>query len=159
MVMVSDGELLFLERSDPLALRLLGSVGAVGAQDVALGEGAVFVAGDAPNGLAILPHACAPTAAPVPHPAPLALRAWPNPFNPQVTLAFSLEAPAWGTLEVLDLAGRRVITLAEGSFASGEQRVFWDGRDAAGRDVASGVYFARLAVGGQRRLGKLVLLR
>ncbi len=83
----------------------------------------------------------------------------PNPFNPTVTLPFTLAAPGRVRLEVFDLAGRRIATLADGAFEAGEQALAWDGRDGAGHAQASGVYFARFATVGYTETKRLVLLR
>jgi len=72
----------------------------------------------------------------------------PNPFNPSTTVVFELPAPARVRLDVFGAGGAHVRTLADGSRAAGVHGVDWDGRDDAGRAVASGVYFARLAVDG-----------
>lgn len=87
-----------------------------------------------------------PDATTVP-PAPAAailLAAHPNPFNPRVSLSFSLTGPATGELTVHDLRGRRLVTLAAGIFPAGGQTVIWDGADADGRALPSGVYLGRL---------------
>jgi hypothetical protein len=79
----------------------------------------------------------------LPGPTP-ALTAYPNPFNPSVTLRFELTAPATGELAVYDLAGRKVVTVASGIFLAGVQEVVWRGVDGAGRAVPSGTYLVRL---------------
>ncbi len=68
----------------------------------------------------------------------------PNPFASATSIEFELPREADVKLRVYDAAGRRVRTLLEGSRPSGVHRVEWDGRDAAGRSVASGVYLYRL---------------
>ena len=55
--------------------------------------------------------------------------------------------------------GREVAVLVDGPRPAGSQQVSWDGRDAAGRPVSSGVYFARLTAGGFRSSQKLMLLK
>jgi hypothetical protein len=87
----------------------------------------------------------------------LALEAWPNPFNPAVTLAMEVSAAGAARLEVYDLRGRRVIRLFDDFLAAGRREVAWDGRDAAGRSAPSGVYFARLETAAGRAVQKLVL--
>lgn len=76
----------------------------------------------------------------------LALAApWPNPSRGAVTLALRLGAPSSLSADVLDVQGRHVRALAEGkSFAAGEARLRWDGRDAEGRLAAAGLYFVRV---------------
>jgi hypothetical protein len=83
----------------------------------------------------------------------------PNPFNPKVTLPFTLAMPGRVRLEVIDLAGRRIATLADGHFEAGEQSLTWNGRDATGKPQASGVYFVRFAATGYTETKRLVLLR
>ncbi len=94
-----------------------------------------------------------------PAPAALALAAWPNPFRPSVTLSFTLAAPAAVELSIHDVAGRRLRRLEAGSFAGGEQRLAWDGRDDAGRSLPSGVYLARLRAGDAAENLRLLRLR
>jgi len=79
---------------------------------------------------------------------------WPNPARAGVRLAFSGRGD--GELEILDLAGRRVTTAWRGALA-GEATASWDGRDDAGRRVPDGVYFARLRIGGERSVRRVVV--
>jgi len=72
------------------------------------------------------------------------LSAAPNPFNPTVEIAYELARSGPLRLVVVDARGREVCVLADGIAAAGAQRWRWDGRDAAGRTVASGVYVLRL---------------
>jgi hypothetical protein len=83
----------------------------------------------------------------------------PNPFNPTTTIRFSLPRVERAALVVYDIAGRRVATLADDSFGPGEFEVTWSGKDDTGRDVASGVYFARLVAGDFTAVRKMVLIR
>lgn len=73
----------------------------------------------------------------------------PNPFNPATGIAFELERAGVARLRILDAAGRVVQVLADGSLAAGRHARVWDGRDAAGREMASGVYVAELTVDGK----------
>lgn len=84
---------------------------------------------------------------------------WPNPFNPRTTIGFDLAAPAHVTLRILDARGRSVRTLIDGTLTARRHRVDWDGRDAGGRAVASGVYWYRLETAGHVATRKLVLCR
>lgn len=68
----------------------------------------------------------------------------PSPFNPQTTINFELDRSGAASLEVFDLAGRRLRTLAAGRLAAGTHQRTWDGRDDHGRAVASGIYLIRL---------------
>jgi flagellar basal-body rod modification protein FlgD len=62
-------------------------------------------------------------------------------------------------LRILDLAGRTVRTLADGSLAAGTHTVHWDGRDGDGRAVPPGVYRQSLETAGERVTRLLVRLR
>jgi hypothetical protein len=78
----------------------------------------------------------------------------PNPFAARTTIRFDLPVGAMVRLEVYDLLGRRVSTLANHYYPPGYQSVDWDPRPAAG----PGVYFYRLEAGPFRDRRKMVLL-
>jgi endonuclease I len=83
----------------------------------------------------------------------------PNPFNPTTTVSFVLSAEADVELLVHDVRGRLVAVLASGSFPSGRHAAVWDGKDAVGRDVASGIYFYSLEVGQSHERRKMLVLK
>jgi hypothetical protein len=84
----------------------------------------------------------------------------PNPFNPQTTLSYDLPVEGHASLQVFDISGRLIRTLVPATaHQPGRHYQRWDGRDQAGRPVASGVYFCRLEAGHQRQVGRLVLVR
>lgn len=83
----------------------------------------------------------------------------PNPFNPRTTIRFAVPAQQHARLDVHAVDGRLVRRLLDGRVGAGVHDVTWDGRDDAGREVASGVYFHRLSSGGQVRAGKMILAR
>lgn len=68
----------------------------------------------------------------------------PNPSAGMSTLRWSLPTPQRVTLGIFDAAGRRVRLLVDNTLPAGEHSLDWDGRDASGRSVAHGLYFARL---------------
>jgi len=74
---------------------------------------------------------------------------YPNPFNPSTTIKFALPEAGRVTLRIYSLTGQLVRELVHGDYASGRHQVRWDARDAQGQQVASGVYFYRLAVQNQ----------
>ncbi len=87
----------------------------------------------------------------------------PNPFNPVTTISFTVPAESDGervTLQVFDVAGRRVCTLVDEEMAGGRYGAVWDGTDEAGQPVSSGVYFYRMDVDGtSSAMRKMVLLK
>lgn len=85
--------------------------------------------------------------------------AHPNPFNPQTTVAFDLAAAGEVSLDIFDLAGRRVRRLAHGAFAAGHHEVVWNGQDERGQGMASGVYVVRFTQGNLREHTKISLMK
>jgi subtilisin family serine protease len=83
----------------------------------------------------------------------------PNPFTASTRLEFSLDRAREVRVEVLDVAGRRVTTLATGLFAAGPHALDWDGRDAQGRPAAAGIYFCRLRADDTTLTRRMVLKR
>ena len=83
----------------------------------------------------------------------------PNPFNSQTILSYFLHAPGPARLEVFTLTGQRVAVLQQGPQQAGYHRLHWDGRDDAGRPVASGAYLYRLVTDETVLTRKLILLR
>jgi uncharacterized membrane protein len=68
----------------------------------------------------------------------------PNPSTSSTRLDFTLESPGPVDLSVYDVSGRRVATLLHSDLPTGRRSVTWDGREAGGRPVVAGLYFARL---------------
>ncbi|NNE07550.1 MAG: T9SS type A sorting domain-containing protein [Gemmatimonadetes bacterium] len=94
--------------------------------------------------------------------APGAIRlirsAFPNPFNPSVTIRYELPATGPTRLSIHDVRGRLVRILFEGNVRAGEGRAIWDGAGISGA-APSGVYFAVIEAGSAREAGKLILVR
>jgi flagellar hook assembly protein FlgD len=85
--------------------------------------------------------------------------AHPNPFNPRLTVTFTVDRPQRVTVAVYDPAGRRVAILEEGILPAGTHAAVWDGRDATGRGAASGPYLLQLRGDTVRQTRKVLLLR
>jgi len=87
----------------------------------------------------------------------------PNPFNPSATIAYSLRPVPTGkartTLRILSVDGRVVTTLVDRVQDPGRYSVIWNGHDADGIAVASGVYFCDLSYGGEKEARKMTLLK
>jgi len=85
---------------------------------------------------------------------------YPNPFNPQTTIAYDLPGEATVTLNVFDASGRLVRELVDGEvLTAGRYETMWNGRNDAGRQVASGVYFYCLEAGVYSETKRMVLLK
>lgn len=84
----------------------------------------------------------------------------PNPFNPTTTIRFRIPGEgAHAAIEIFDVAGRHVRTLVDGRVSGGENFAVWNGTDAEGREVSTGVYFYRLRAGEMETTRKMLLLK
>ncbi len=84
----------------------------------------------------------------------------PNPTGGETTFEFQIGRSTRARLEVIDAAGRLVRVVADEVRSAGRHEARWDGRDASGKRVASGVYFARLVAGDDRVDSvKMIVLR
>jgi hypothetical protein len=83
----------------------------------------------------------------------------PNPFNPRVAFGFTLSKPEQVELVIFDLKGRLIATLLRETKPAGLHKAVWEGRDARGREVASGTYSARFTAGVVQVKRRLALVR
>jgi hypothetical protein len=83
----------------------------------------------------------------------------PNPFNPATTIHYSLEEATDVRLTIYNVLGQPVRTLVQGGQGSGVHHVVWDGRDALGHQVTSGLYLYRLEAGQQVAVRKMILAK
>ena len=91
--------------------------------------------------------------------AALSISCYPNPFNPETTITYTLPANGRATIVVYDAKGASVNTLFDGEQQAGTHVVQWSGLDAAGYRAGSGVYFTRVVFGALTRSFKIVLLK
>jgi hypothetical protein len=87
-------------------------------------------------------------------PEDYSLRIFPNPFNPSTTLRFGVVQTERVTVEVYNLAGQNVQTLADREFTVGYHEVAFDASE-----LPSGIYFAQMRAGSVVKTEKMVLLR
>jgi hypothetical protein len=83
----------------------------------------------------------------------------PNPFNPTTTFKYDVPQDGRVTLRIYDVRGALVRTLVDTDLPHGSHLATWDGRDASGRGMASGSYFARLEAGGKVETVRMSLVR
>jgi hypothetical protein len=84
---------------------------------------------------------------------------YPNPFNPETMIKFSLPQDSRVTLNIYNILGQVVNTLVDEVLPAGVHSVKWDGKNEQGGDVASGVYFYRIKAGDYDSIMKMTLLR
>ena len=83
----------------------------------------------------------------------------PNPFNSETVISYFLLEPGPARIEVFSVIGQRVAVLCQEPQQAGYHQLHWNGRDDAGRPLASGVYLYRLMTAEGVLTRKLVLLR
>lgn len=71
---------------------------------------------------------------------------YPNPFNPETAISYQLSAVSYVELSVFNSLGQKVRTLVNKRQSPGYYQIKWDGRNDAGKAVASGIYIYRLKV-------------
>ena len=89
---------------------------------------------------------------------------YPNPFNPETWIPYQLANPSEVEITIYNARGSVVHRLKlghqrEGYHTSRSRAAYWDGRNAVGERVASGVYFYQLRADGMSLLRKMVILK
>ena len=84
---------------------------------------------------------------------------YPNPFNPNTSISFSLPEADMVSLEIFNIKGQRVRVLARGEMPAGSSTMNWNGKDDSGVSVASGVYFYRLKTSKSVLNRKMMLMK
>jgi flagellar hook assembly protein FlgD len=84
---------------------------------------------------------------------------YPNPFNPETTISFSLAKPMPTKLRIYNLKGQLVRNLVSNEMPKGDHKIVWNGFDDKGLPVGSGVYLYRLEAGDYTRSMKMVLMK
>jgi len=87
------------------------------------------------------------------------LAPYPNPFNSEVVMQYALPKTSAVQVVVYNALGQEVRRLLEAQQGPGRYKVVWDGRDTAGRPVASGLYGVRLATDDYRAVRKVTLVK
>ncbi len=95
------------------------------------------------------------------HNATSVWRAYPNPFNPAITIEYYVAHPSRVQILIYDVAGRLVKTLVDELQKASEyvRSVQWDGRNVQGEKMASGMYFWRLKTNDCITSGRIVLVK
>ena len=84
---------------------------------------------------------------------------YPNPFNPSTRISYTLPSAMQTQLVVFDVLGRQVKVLVNDMQHAGEHFTQWDGTNASGAAVSSGVYFCRLTAGNNEKITKMMLMK
>lgn len=84
---------------------------------------------------------------------------YPNPFNPETTISYSVKDKQNVMLEIYNLKGQKVKTLVQEAKSAGTYQVKWDGTDDQAQRVTSGVYFYRMQAGDYTSVRKMIMLK
>ena len=89
---------------------------------------------------------------------------FPNPFNPETWIPYQLSQPTEASIQIYDVSGRMVRTLdlgwqPTGSYMTPSSAAYWDGRNAVGERVASGIYFYTLQTADFAATRRMVILK
>jgi hypothetical protein len=95
----------------------------------------------------------------IPNTLKFSLENYPNPFNPTTTIFYTQPQAGSVSLEIFNIKGQKVRTLVNSHQASGSYQAVWNGRDDAGRQAASGIYFYKLQTPGYTTMKKMLLLK
>ncbi|HOT98890.1 MAG TPA: T9SS type A sorting domain-containing protein [bacterium] len=85
--------------------------------------------------------------------------AFPNPFNSESRIQFKLAQKGMATVTIYNMLGQKVVSLVSGERSAGTHSVSWNGKNQAGLQVPTGVYFCQIIAGGARQTLKLFMLR
>ncbi len=84
---------------------------------------------------------------------------FPNPFNPVTMITFDLTAAGRVRIDIYDVSGRLLATPVDAAKVAGRHQVEWNGKDASGSLVPSGIYFYRMKTAGYEATKKMILVR
>lgn len=89
----------------------------------------------------------------------ITLKNYPNPFNPETSINYSLPEAGKVLLTIYNLKGQKLICLVDGEQAQGLHSLIWNGKDENGRSLPSGIYLARLVHNGRVISRKMILMK
>jgi flagellar hook assembly protein FlgD len=84
---------------------------------------------------------------------------YPNPFNPTTSIQYALSEDTRVTIRIYNMLGQLVATLVDEDQTAGYKSVAWNGRNAAGSSVASGIYLYKLNAGNFVQTKRMLLLK
>lgn len=84
---------------------------------------------------------------------------YPNPFNPETTISFSVKDAGPVNIEIYNVKGQLVKKLVNDVRAAGEHTVVWNGMDNNGRSVSSGIYYFKMNTGKYSSTKKMIMMK
>ncbi|MBN2013089.1 T9SS type A sorting domain-containing protein [candidate division KSB1 bacterium] len=84
---------------------------------------------------------------------------YPNPFNSSTEISYDLPVSTHITLKIYDILGKEIRTLVNETQPANHYKINWDGKNSAGNDVPSGIYFYRMTAPTFSQTQKLSMMR
>jgi hypothetical protein len=84
---------------------------------------------------------------------------YPNPFNPETTIGFSLKEASSVQITIYNMKGQIVKKLIDRDCIAGNHSIVWNGTDEQGKNVASGIYLYRMTNGNYSSSQKMMLMK
>jgi len=84
---------------------------------------------------------------------------YPNPFNPETTIRFSLKDSSPVRINIYNIKGQLIRSLVNNNLTSGNHQIVWNGKDNDGRNVGSGIYLYRMESTGYNKTLKMMLMK
>jgi flagellar hook assembly protein FlgD len=78
---------------------------------------------------------------------------YPNPFNPETIISYSLPKSQKVSLKIFDITGKEIITLVKGKMDAGNHQIIWNAHNQIGEPISSGIYISVLE-NGQNAISK-----
>lgn len=83
---------------------------------------------------------------------------FPNPFNPETTIKYSVSRKSFVQIKVYDISGRLINSLVAKALIAGSYSAVWNGKDITGNNVSSGIYFYNMTIDGSKSISRKMLL-
>ncbi len=84
---------------------------------------------------------------------------YPNPFNPSTCIDFELPASSEVKISIYNVLGQKIIDLVNNDYTAGEYSIAWNGLNAAGIPVSSGIYLCKMTAGSFTASNKMLFLK
>ena len=84
---------------------------------------------------------------------------YPNPFNPETTISYSMKEAGDVRIDIYNLKGQRVKTLVNEFANEGAHQIVWNGQDDSNNSCASGLYFYKMTSGSYSKTNKMILMK
>ncbi|MCF7920844.1 MAG: T9SS type A sorting domain-containing protein, partial [Candidatus Cloacimonetes bacterium] len=84
---------------------------------------------------------------------------YPNPFNPMTTISFALPEESEVSISIYNIKGQKVKVLVDDIMEKGQHKIVWDGLNASGRQVASGVYLYNMQTKDYSSTKKMLMIK